>query len=702
MALGRPLGAKLFLEGIEVPLIGATITSTVGQASIAYVDVVPHQLIMDIKPRTRVDIFVRNYQDEGPKCVFPYVIAWQGEVFGVNFGKTPASRSMSLSCIDPTSYWDCVQAYYFNTQQTAGAGSLDMGPQVNSAIEAKLARVRIILQNLSSTSFFLQTIEKVMKDKTKDFLDGVIACYEDVGYVNDFFKSANYRMRISDQIAMHSSKKLLELLQGDEAYKWFVGLAGNHSGFTTLRLVLESLLRMIFHDSTTLLFPSPVKRTNAFSSEEGAPKRAYLKTSEQVSDATIGNFVFKPNLFMLPPPMCNVFFPDEYSSFQFSRNFFKEPTRLTYMPELPARFGRGQAAVYLPHVYEPPSYEGYMNSLEKMDKYVGKGSLEIPKNYGTWGDTDNDADRKNLNNGISRQWNFLTNEEHMKGIWGARENMMPATTSFREKLDITPGEKTKFTKRVAKYLFYKKRFQDRTLQITSHLKLSVVPGFPVLIADDSEADQNIIAYCNSVTHRIYATEGGYTNVQLTYARYVKEQDIASDKGAQCLIPPWMDATIFGEVKIPDLGTLDTPAKIEQANQGYQPVYPKKLSEFYAALLGPRGSKSLAALTSSGTALGGVRFLMSEYRTAKEKGTRDIQAFIRKYTARSYIRMEHFYEFLEAQTTTKDVDDSAEKWIQFNGKLFTRSGKPDAEPLAKRRAIIIKYRDELKSRRGFRG
>jgi len=44
MAHGRPLQAKLFLEGIEVPFIGASITHTVNQASIAYIDLVPTPL----------------------------------------------------------------------------------------------------------------------------------------------------------------------------------------------------------------------------------------------------------------------------------------------------------------------------------------------------------------------------------------------------------------------------------------------------------------------------------------------------------------------------------------------------------------------------------------------------------------------------------------------------------------------------------
>lgn len=756
MALGRPIGAKLFLEGIEVPFIGATITSAVGQASIAYVDVVPHKIINDVKPRTKVDIFVRDYQQNEAEykvndSPFPYVLAWQGEVFGFNFGKTPTSRTMTLSCIGLSSYWDCVQGYFFNTQQSTGAAAADISGLINSVMEARINGIKNVATGATNSSYFKQVVEKVTAEKNKDFLDAVIEIYKSFGYVNDFFRSADYRLRISDQIAFHSSKALKNLLAEKEAYEWFSGLASNMSGFTTLRLILDNLMGMIFHDSVSVLFPGEVAREGGFKKDDYASRDGLKSTTG--TDKTVGSIIFKPNLFMLPPPMCNVFFPDEYSSFQYSRNFFREPTRLTYMPELPARLTGGTKPYYMPQVYEPPSFQHYMYGQGNFKSYEGTGDFSVPKGYSKhFADEDgagtNSGERRKLNIGKLRQWNFLTNEEAIKGIWGARESMMPATSMFRSSLDIS-GYKSAFVQRVAKYLFFKKRFQGRTLQITSHLKISVVPGFPVLILDEGGAEQTVIAYCNSVTHRIYANEGGYTNTQLSYARTVTEQSVAGDSTANLLIPPWMDETIFGKVDIPDpenvVSVEDTSATPQQTdviktsnmtkaeqlrieldaaakadadrkrieenqkkekNKPYskspQGIYPKNLSKFYKALLGDKGSKSLSEYAVSKTIIAGTNALLAEYDNAKKAGTGDIQAFIAKNTARHYVRLRDFYTFLEASSLTKNVDLPGENWIEFTGGAFSRAGLPDEKSVATRRKVIVKYRDTLKDKRGFHG
>lgn len=723
MALGRPLGAKLFLEGIEVPFIGATFTCTVNQASIAYIDLVPQKIINDVKPRTLVQLFVRNYMDPGPNCVFPYVLAWQGEVFGYNFGKTPASRSFSISCIDYSGNWDCAMAYYFNAQQSLGAASTDRSSAAAIQTDVQKMKQRVIVNTVSAQSYFIQKIKSVLdknrsggKEKTatdpdrKDFLDGFIAIYDDIGYVNEFFKSANDRLRISDQIVLHSSKNLLEMLEEGQALDWFVAIPGKSSGYSTLRSIIQDFLSLMFHDFVPVPFPAAVKRNAEFTSSGTDTKKPNLRGAKDRT--TIGAFAFKPNLYMMPPPSCNIFFPDEYSNFQFSRNFFKEPTRLIYMPELPARFSSGAAAVYLPHVYEPPSFEQYMLGTDKnWKKYRGTDGILIPENSdpGHWGEQHTkkgEEDFKKLDNDNKREYFFLTNEEYLKGIWMARESMMPATTQFRTALSETGvtdayGKRLQFSKRVSQYLFYKKRFQDRTLQITSHLKLSVVPGFPVLILDDGDADQSMVAYCSSVTHRIYATEGGYTNTTLSYARLVTEQDSSSSNGAQFLIPPWFQESIFGAIEAPSTGSKSAPEEVNALGVQYVGAPGKKLSEFFATLLGSKGSQAITdRYNEERTLLGSVKALLNEYRKKRETGTSDVQEFIATVTARDYVRMKDYYGFVGAATQTKEPDTA--DWIEFTGPGMLRKGKPDEHPIALRRNVVARYRNVLKRQRGFRG
>ncbi len=715
MAVGRPLGAKIFLEGIEVPFIGATITSSVGESSIAYIDLVPQGEINNIKPRTNVVISVRNYNDVENQ--YPYVTAWEGEVFGFSFGKTPGSRQFSIQCVDFTGYWDNCLTYFLNPQQSLGRGAADMAAVGIPVASAEKLGYRVQATTGSTSSYFVEIIREALKDKPpeapKDFLDGFVEVYKRTININQFFLAAEKRLRIVDRMVLKSSGELTTILDKQSSTDWFLDIINQTSSFATLRSVIQDLMSLIFHDYVTVPFPARVKKTNAFftgvdkitfnpgPSIKGPGKDKY----------TIGSYAFKPHLFMIPPPMCNVFFPDEYSSFQYSRNFFKEPTRLIYKPELPLFKNLGQP-ITLPHIYEPPAFMHFMvgkKDASYADKgYVGIDDLQIPARldakgnpvkplssaldpgfYGNASDTAPDQ-KKFTSTSYLREQQFLTNEELVKGIWMAQENAVPAATEFR--LGISDENKTRLLKAISRYLFYKKRFQDRALQITSHLKISVVPGFTVLVLDDSSANQTTMAYCHSVTHRIYATEGGYTNTTLSYARTLDEQQQATNAEGAPPVPVWFDQVVF-----------NTSIQTE-------------LSKFYATLLGDKGSKAIVSydmklLPGLASVKANVEKLLDDYRKRKEAGSEDVQQFISALTSRDYVRTRDTMAFVGASIKTAKANDSASlnipdlsdtQFNEFSGGCFDPKD-PDFGPAVKiRQAPILAYRDALKTLRGFRG
>lgn len=687
MSTGRPLGAKLFLEGMEVPFIGATVTHTVNQASIAYIDLVPHKSINNILPRTLATLMVRDYNDE--KNGFPYVLAFEGEVFGYNFGKTVASRTFSISCIDKTSYWDNVLTYFFNAQQSMGKGAGSISREGMDQRDAQALGARIQAVTHSKSSFFLNIIKTVINgsdvtdpDGTKrkpDFLDGFVAVYKEISKLNAFYESAEERLRIVDRILLKSSGELANLLKENEALDWFGGVIGQESGLSTLRMVIQDLMSLIFHDFVSIPFPAKVPRAGL---QNGV-------TSTDAVQRTVGEFLFKPNLYMVPPPVCNIFFPDEYSTFSFSRNFFQEPTRLVYQPEIPRGLGGGEVA--LPHVYQPESFNHYMLGKGNFESQglIGSEATQVNEEFGHYGDTIRSEVQSD-----KREAQFLTNEEKMKGILTAKEGMVPASTAFRQALSDVG--KREFSDGIAKYLFFKKRFEGRALQITSHLKLSVVPGFTALILDDSDADQTVVAYCSSVTHRIYATQGGYTNTTLSYARTVEEQDIASGKAGEPLVPPWFSKSIFGEIKDPD---PNQPKEVK--DRGKQLIVdPKKLSEFYAGLLGVKGSRVVNDLTEKTTLTEAAKELVKRYRASKTN--KSVSGFIAKTTSRDYIRAKEAFQFLGASTTTRDLRSS--DFVEFTGDRLVGKApnQKDADQVKARRAVIDAYRKAMRASRGFRG
>lgn len=705
MPIGRPLGAKLLIEGKEVPFIGATITHAVGQASIAYIDVVPHAAINNIKPRTHVTIAVRDYNNNKSDDKFPYIYAWEGEVFGYSFGKTPGSRSFTLQCIDLTSYWDNALTYFLNPTTSLGKGGADMIGLGLDSTTAEKSGISIKATSDSLTSYLYETIRT--KSQSSDFLEGFAEVYRTLSDVNEFYQLAEQRLRIFDRVLLQSSGKLNELLDKAQAFDWFSGIVGRTGGFASLRSVVQDLMSIIFHDFCTVPFPARVEKSSLAAPSVSTPDAKDKKY-------TIGQFLFKPNLYMIPPPVCNIFFPDEYSNFQYSRNFFKEPTRLIYKPELPLFLQSGNIA--LSYQFQPDSYQNFMMGKKPFSDFTGTDDFSVSgTDPGKYGEQDTNATTAKVNNKIVREGQFLTNEEKLKGIWMAQESMMPAATNFQE--SVADPDRRSFVNRVSRYLFFKKRFENRSLNITAHLKLSIVPGFNVLLLDDSDSKQSTLAYCSSVTHRIYATEGGYTNVQLSYARTVEEEKVASNNGNDPLVPPWFDESVFGTVPTGNSTFVGPPNAT--------------LSDYYKKLLGEKGYKALTdyfkdvpiSTTFVGppvnlrTVGGATDRLIEEYRQKKSQGGEVLQSFIADVTARDYIRIRDSFAFLGAsldksdlntgqpniKTSQKKGTDLRNTYFNvFSGGAFDTSNSKFGEILSLKMKVIDAYRDALLKFRGFRG
>lgn len=669
MGVAKPLFAKLFLEGFEVPLVSATITSNVGQASIAYIEVVPLAEIVDIKPRTHVLVSVRDLNN--PDEDFPYIKAWEGEVFGFSMSKTPQSRNITLSAIDMSSYWDNALLYFFNAQQSLGKGGPEIAAMGQDVQDAQRAGFKTQSTTHSLSSYFIEILKGTLSKEGTDFLDGLVEVFKKTENINDFFASAEKRLRITDRIRLRSSGDIEALLKANQGLEWITGIVGQDSGYSTLRQTVTKLMSLIFHDFVSLSFPSKVSIGSSTLRGDGIP----TKSQEM---ATQGEFIFKPSFFMMPPPACNIFYPDEYSQFSYSRMFFQEPTRLIYQPQMPSVLGSQGFA--MEHVYEPNSFEQFMLKKEVTD--IGDGPLQVAVDPGVYGADDTSAKSKETNQGKKREGQFLTNEERMRGILMSHEGMAPASTLFRAILD--KSEQKKIGEGIANYLFFKKRFEPRSLQISSQLKLSVIPGFTTLVLDPKDPKLSLVAYCNSVTHRFTATQGGYTTVSLSYARTVDEQDTSSTSTLEPPIPPWFSPDIFG-------GEKDADGRVN---------YASGISDFYSSLIGSKGNRTVSDLFNSKTMLDGVTQLTTEYETVKSKSTAAaVSDLISRRTDRDYVKLGEAMAFMGAKTTTKDLNTP---FVFFEGDQFSGKTGDDADQVTLRRDTIIKYRNKLATERGFNG
>ena len=128
---GRKIHLRLFMEGVEVPVIGATVNAAIGAGASANIQVVPTDRAMELKPRTLVHLF---YLDEGTKASTggrvreedwgtstignEYRLLFCGEIVSLGVSKQPGSRSVTFQCLDTSSYWDTTYQYMINLSST--------------------------------------------------------------------------------------------------------------------------------------------------------------------------------------------------------------------------------------------------------------------------------------------------------------------------------------------------------------------------------------------------------------------------------------------------------------------------------------------------------------------------------------------------------------------------------------------------------
>ena len=292
MAIGNYLNLRLFLEGIEVPVISAAVQAAANTPASATVQVIASDRVMDLMPRTVVHIFYYDYVaannpvlDARPKETdsADYKLLFCGEVQAVSINKGHGSRAAVLTCVDLSNYWDTTFQYNFH-------GSLFAG------------RSRAAFIGGNSTLFNsplghgVGTISALLNQRSKNFpkmtglLAGVVRLLEAIGGwyrgsgafrgVNDFASIAELRLKLLQQVAAAESDTSSAKLFARKAFNgWMRGQIGQLGTVVSFRTIAKLLFQFIFHEC----YPCPVPRFIA--GTETIEKRRYSVPLSKIKNA---------------------------------------------------------------------------------------------------------------------------------------------------------------------------------------------------------------------------------------------------------------------------------------------------------------------------------------------------------------------------------------------------------------------------------
>jgi hypothetical protein len=651
-------------------------------------------VIKFIRPKTLVQLFVVD------KMIFgdmqPH-IAFEGEVVGRSMAKDQASRSFRINAVDFSGNWDESKAYYYNPNFLVGKIEDTVRGGIPPATAAKANAAKEVTTSGTVSSVM---VTYLVNTKFKDLVDAVGNLMQDLSGINIYYKSLYERFRIKERIKIFTSGKIKQFLADIKQEDFLASFSGQQGGLVSLRQMLSNIMGMVFHEFVSVPFPSIVPN----SSKNGN---------------VIGSYVFIPDSYSLPPPKCNVVFPNQIVQMNFAEDYRAAPTRFAFRASFPEYFQAATSYAAYPLQCYPSSFSKFMfkstpvtaeeaNSVLGAASIVKSGSSSFNNvNYG-------DAKTKAVG-GVAvspklREADFLTNEEAIKGIFLDMETFAPSVTALAK--GMSEAKRIKFTNDIGKFLFYKKRFGARNASATLMFNPFIVPGFNAIFIDDSDAGQTFIAKVQSVTHNL-TNSGAVTMVNLGYGRDFDEVDAVSGGAGDPPTPAWFDEEIFGK---PDAELVKQETDY-LVNQGALKIdseevkvrskltgtttYPN-ISQFYEQTVGVK------ATTEGGdvklfTLRGVVSYLVDRYRKNSENFTsRD--NFVFSYIRRPVPTMTEAMAYMDAELEDQNV--LPEEFVKFKSndkaKNFDGTGLPDEEVIKIRREVIDKYVNLLKVRRGFRG
>lgn len=248
------------------------------------------------------------------------------------------------------------------------------------------------------------------------------------------------------------------------------------------------------------------------------------REGEEDKPPFVMNQLFRPDVWFVAPPRCNVLFPEQYVTFNFGRNYMGEITRLLLRTHS-SFFG---SDILFDNFYYAPALPGEKSKSKKGKKVPGL----VEKSYLKLVDSRRDVMEHELYTGVIPKFERAGSHK----VLGLRTGST-----------LAGGRKIGYAQRLANFLFFKYRYAARQASVIGPFNPYVVPGFPLLVLDkpvDDEQSEEIVKALSEYSGDLSSIKkktgthylglvaglahninqgGGTTQIQLQYCRTHREE-----------------------------------------------------------------------------------------------------------------------------------------------------------------------------------
>jgi hypothetical protein len=278
------------MEGLEVPVIGATVQVSRSAPATATIQVVPLDILDNLKEQTMVHLFYYDLttKDYDFSKLENYKLLFMGELVGVGFQSTPSGRVATLRCADFTINWDKVYQYMITygpngNVLTPEGGNYGAGDTKFNNIMDGHAAVMLRYLRRTPTSPGLQGLQGLVGGIVS-FIEAFGGVDHHTNGVNDFFAISELKNHILQQIvAEDNDNTATSLFSAKEFMEWL------ERGVTTLGELcrLSDMINMLFN----YIYYEYVTNVNPMytpGNEQFRQSSLNLKINESINEAILG------------------------------------------------------------------------------------------------------------------------------------------------------------------------------------------------------------------------------------------------------------------------------------------------------------------------------------------------------------------------------------------------------------------------------
>lgn len=372
-AAGQKLGLRLFLEGLEVPVVGAQVQIGINAPATASIQVVPGDKIVELKARTMVHLFFWDYTldnnntipeppdpdrvaaqygvtvDEAKTLIATrpdlfgtdeeielrgYKLLFSGEVIGLVMLKTPSGRQAVLQCSDFSTYWDTTYQFFVSyspdgnflgTSAAVWAGSDSM---FDDLTEGHVSVMNEYLRSKPQTPG-LQNV--------KGLMGGIISLLEAMGGVpkhthgvNDFFTIAELKNHLLQQIVAEQNDDTAQRLFDDKAFMdWLTRGMSSLGQLTTFRDMMKLLFKYVYYE----VVPNPAAMYVRAKQSKTNTKRVTVTTKLDLPGDLRGQI--QGNYLAAEKWTVNLFTDDPFDEDKYAKTFKANLTKIANAATMP-------------------------------------------------------------------------------------------------------------------------------------------------------------------------------------------------------------------------------------------------------------------------------------------------------------------------------------------------------------------------------